>query len=109
LNQISSFLRYAEIPVFMPPVNHYSITLPAFVASKLQEEAEREKTKRSTLIAQIRVKLPGGLTKGKVTLKMTTGEKVINISNRGVVGAIKDDWAFLKAPPPKLANKLIVE
>jgi septal ring factor EnvC (AmiA/AmiB activator) len=36
---------------FMPPVNHYSITLPAFVATKLQEEAEREKTKRSTLIA----------------------------------------------------------
>lgn len=35
----------------MPPVNHYSITLPAFVATKLQEEAEREKTKRSTLIA----------------------------------------------------------
>jgi chromosome segregation ATPase len=36
----------------MPPVNHYSITLPAFVADKLQEEAENTKTKRSTLIAQ---------------------------------------------------------
>jgi|GEM_PF-3180972 len=35
----------------MPPVNHYSITLPAFVATKLQEEAESTKTKRSTLIA----------------------------------------------------------
>jgi acyl transferase domain-containing protein len=37
---------------FMPSVTHYSITLPAFVADKLQEEAESTKTKRSTLIAQ---------------------------------------------------------
>jgi|BarGraNGADG00312_1021997.scaffolds.fasta_scaffold01699_8 hypothetical protein len=59
-------------------------------------------------ITKLHVKLPGGLTRGKVTLKTAQGEKVIIISNRGV-GVVKDDWAFLKSPPPKLAGKIVVE
>jgi hypothetical protein len=55
------------------------------------------------------VKLPGTLTKGRVTLTTAQGEKVFKINNRGVGSTIKDDWEFLKSPPPKLARKLVVD
>jgi len=58
-------------------------------------------------ITQLRVKLPGALTKGSVTLTTAQGEKVFKISNRGAFGVVKDDWGFLKSPPSKLAGKLV--
>jgi hypothetical protein len=60
-------------------------------------------------IEQIRVKLPGRLTKGNVTLKTTTGERMIHIGTQGVTGGMKADWGFLTNPPSKLADKLIVK
>jgi len=59
-------------------------------------------------IRKLRVLRPGSLTQGKVTITTAQGEKIVKISNRGV-GVIKDDWEFLKSPPPKLAGKLVVE
>jgi hypothetical protein len=59
-------------------------------------------------IRKLRVKQPGSLTKGNVTITTAQGEQIVKISNRGV-GVIKDDWEFLKSPPPKLARKLVVE
>ena len=59
-------------------------------------------------ITQLRVKLPGALTIGRVTFTTAHGENVFKIGNKGV-GIMKDDWRFLKSPPPKLARKLVID
>ena len=96
-----------------------------FIGYTLQVRSQAERMARSTQIdellsenkknyaiphseiTQLRVKLPGGaLTSGRVTLTTAQGEKVFKI--HGSLGR-KDDWEFLKSPPPKLARKLVVE
>jgi hypothetical protein len=60
-------------------------------------------------IIAMRVKKPKAFGWGKVSIVTALGETTIKISNKGLVGAHKENWEFLHDPPADLRDKLVVE
>jgi hypothetical protein len=57
-------------------------------------------------MVELHVSKPGVFLNGKVTVRTADGKRVLRIDNEH---RYKDDWAFLRSPPPQLAAKLIVD